>query len=74
MSEIISGEITVATSESAAYVRTNARIDTIISAVTTDTEVTDIRVGTNRTYRTAGDAVRGQIEEIHDALVPVRLL
>lgn len=65
MSEIISGEITAATSESAAYVKTNARIDNIISAVTTDTEVIDIRDGADGiTYQTAGKSVRTQFTNI----------
>ncbi len=40
------------------------RFDNVISAVTTDTEVIDIRVGANGiTYPTAGEAVRGQLDE-----------
>lgn len=39
----------------------SARLDNAISAVTTDTEVTDVRVGADgKTYATAGSAVRGQ--------------
>ena len=57
----IVGEITTANSEEAAYAKTNARIDNIISAVTTDTEVIDIRDGADGiTYQTAGKAVREQ--------------
>lgn len=38
-------------------------------AVTTDTEVTDIRVGADRkTYETAGDAVRGQIGQLSESM------
>ena len=61
----IVGEITTANSEEAAYAKTNARIDNIISAVTTDTEVTDIRVGADGvTYDTAAEAVRTQFTNI----------
>lgn len=59
MANVISGEITAATSEEAAYARTNARIDNLMSAVTVDSEVIDIRDGADGvTYRSAGEAVR----------------
>ena len=48
-----------------------ARIDTIISGVTpdADAELLDIRVGyDSTTYPTAGDAVRGQVSDIHSLL------
>ena len=62
--EII-GVVTPPRSETAAYAKTNARIDNIISAVTTDTEVTDIRVGADGvTYDTAAEAVRTQFTNI----------
>lgn len=65
----ISGNIVVATSDEAAYARTNARLDTIVSAVTTDTEVTDIRVGADgTTYTSAGQAVRTQITQLGQTL------
>lgn len=45
------------------------RIDTAINAVTTDTELTDIRVGADGTiYQTAGAAVRGQVTDLKSAI------
>ena len=68
MADVISGEITVATSEEAAYARTNLRIDNII-AHNNDTEgnseLVDIRTGTDGTvYASAGAAVRKQLEKV----------
>lgn len=59
-----------ALTESANQVNTlNSRIDTAISAVTTSTEVTDIRVGANgKTYSTAGTAVREQFNETNSSI------
>ena len=55
-----------------------SRIDTAISAVTTDTEVTDIRVGADGTiYQTAGTAVRSQVTDLKsaiDELLPLHLM
>ena len=46
-----------------------SRIETAISAVTTSTEVTDIRVGDDRvTYSTAGTAVRTQFNQLKSNL------
>lgn len=65
--EII-GVVSPPKSESEAYVAANARIDNIISAVTTDTEVTDIRLGADGIgYTTAGEAVRKQVSCIYDS-------
>lgn len=47
----------------------NARIDEILegASVDPDAELLDIRVGYNsKTYASAGDAVRGQVEDLHD--------
>ena len=53
--------------------RVENELNTAISAVTTDTEVTNIRVGFDgTTYSTAGDAVRGQIEEVYDTLIQAK--
>ena len=66
--EII-GVVSPPKSENEAYAVTNARIDNIISAVTTDTEVTDIRLGANGvSYTTAGEAVRSQIADINNMI------
>lgn len=60
------GSITDATSEEAAYARTNARIDDIIASGTPtegNTELIDIRTGSNGSvYSTAGTAVRNQFQ------------
>lgn len=68
MADVISGEITVATSENAAYARTNSRIDNII-AHNNDTEgnseLIDIRTSTNAVvYDSAGSAVRNQLSAL----------
>ena len=48
----------------------NNRLSNAISAVTTDTEVTDIRVWFNgQTSSTAGDAVRGQASLLNDQII-----
>ena len=61
----LTGSITNATSEEAAYVKTNARIDNIIANGTPtegNTELIDIRTGADGAlFSTAGSAVRGQI-------------
>jgi len=61
------GSITNATSEEAAYAKTNARIDNIIADGTQtegNTELIDIRTGSNgSSYATAGAAVRSQIKK-----------
>ena len=64
----LTGSITNATSEEAAYAKTNARIDNII-AHNNDTEgnseLVDIRTGTDGTvYASAGAAVRKQLEKV----------
>lgn len=65
----LTGNITNATSEEAAYAKTNARIDNIIADGTQtegNTELIDIRTGSNgSSYATAGAAVRSQIKK-HD--------
>ena len=46
-----------------------AQFDTAVAAVTTDTEVTNIRVGDdNVTYTTAGEAVRNQFSNVKGAI------
>lgn len=62
MSDIdIVGEITTANSKEVAYAKTNARIDNLITAVTVDSEVIDIRDGADGVrYSSAGNAVRTQ--------------
>lgn len=47
----------------------NAQFQTAVSAVTTDTEVTNLRVGDdNKIYTTAGEAVRKQFSDVKSAL------
>lgn len=50
----------------------NERMSNAMSAVTTDTEVTDIRVGADgKTYPTAGDAVRGQVSQLSESIANI---
>ena len=64
----LTGSITNATSEEAAYVKTNARIDNIIANGTQtegNTELIDIRTGADGTlFSTAGSAVRTQLSAL----------
>ena len=50
----------------------SARIDNLMrmeeGSTTGDAELADIRVGTDKIYRTAGDSVRGQLSNIKNAL------
>lgn len=49
-----------------------AQFTTVVSAVTTDTEVTNIRVGDDgATYDTAGNAVRKQFSDVKSGLISV---
>lgn len=68
--DFIDIDILPATSEEAAYKRTNDRIDELISSMEHggggQAEVIDIRTGYNDTvYPTAGESVRTQVENIH---------
>lgn len=47
----------------------NERMNTAINAVKADTELTDIRVGSDgKTYKTAGESVRGQLTDLKSDL------
>ena len=69
----LTGSITNATSEEAAYAKTNARLDNIIAdgqQTQGNTELVDIRTGAdNVIYQTAGTAVRSQFTNLSERFV-----
>lgn len=74
VSNALESEVTTRTQADTAI---NARIDNIVAlpegSTQGDAELMDIRVGYNgETYPSAGDAVRGQVEDLHKALLSER--